>query len=144
MLNRPEILNGRALTFGGLSLLAVCTILLLNLLIAPFVVGLFEHWSRRDLQWRSERVGSSVADSVEALIASKAGGEISERLDEIAADQHVRAIALCDQNGIRFRSSGLSAGFRCENARMESAPVYTVVYADRRPLFAATYPITNG
>ena len=143
MLNRPEILNGRALTFGGLSLLAVCTILLLNLLIAPFVVGLFEHWSRRDLQWRSEKVGSSVAESVEALITSKAGNEISERLDEIAADEHVRAIALCDQNGIRFRSSGLSAGFRCDNVRMEAAPVYTVVYADRRPLFAATYPIAN-
>ncbi len=144
ILNRPLSLNGKALTFGGLSIIAVCMILLINLLIAPFVIGLFENWSSRDLENRSKRVGSSVQANVESLIATAGSGDISQRLDEIAANQRVRAIALCDQNGIRFRSSKLPAGFRCGNARFESMPIYTVIYADEQPLFAATYPITNA
>src|SRR5687767_10046520 len=97
--------NRRLGTFSVIVGLAIMLTLVVSLIVTPLATKLIDGWFRRDVELRSHLIFNSLRLSLESLLAINAGSAINELLNQVALDERVFAVGVCDHEGrILFRS----------------------------------------
>lgn len=130
------------------ALMAITAMVALNLLVAPLATRLTDSWFRRDVELRSTLVFNSLRLSLVSLLAINAGNAINELLDQVALDERVLAVGLCDVEGrVLFRSKLLPDDFPCQQYmhHRKSANDATgefELFSRQRPILVGSYPFS--
>ena len=138
-----RILGINIIRAGGTIVLALIAIVSLNLVIAPFVTNLIDGWSRRDVEGRSTLIFNSLRPSVEALLAVGGGTAINVLFDQVAEDERVLAVGLCDtQRGLLSKSAQMPADFSCAAIAATESPAFSVLDEDNKPTLVGSFPFS--
>jgi trehalose 6-phosphate synthase len=126
--------------------MAVAAVVAVNLLVAPLATRLTDSWFRRDVELRSNLVFNSLRLSLESLLAINAGNAINELFDQVALDERVLAVGVCDSEGrVLFRSKLLPDDFSCKRFMNNKPPAEEDVagefklYDLQRPILVGSY-----
>ena len=79
--------------------LGFAVIAVLALAIAPFSTRLIEQWSRSDVEARSRLVYKAIQNSVVRAIADGEASRLSAIFENVALDDRILAVGLCDESG---------------------------------------------
>jgi trehalose 6-phosphate synthase len=134
----------------GMAILTIVAILALNLLIAPLATRVIDNWSRRDIELRSNLVFNSLRLSLESLLAVNAGKAINEVFDQVALDDRVLAVGLCDLDGrMLFKSSLMPDDFPCKSVTAKhegelpsELGEFSILSPIRKQILVGSYPFS--
>lgn len=113
--------------------LALAAMAFAGLLVAlvPLTTSLIEHWSRRDVEMRSELVFNSIRDRIERETADnpRALGALFERLTQ---DERLLALGLCDASGqVAVATRRMPPGTQCHPIVASGTPDARTVRFER-------------
>jgi trehalose 6-phosphate synthase len=124
--------------------LGFAVIAVLALAIAPFSTRLIEQWSRSDVESRSRLVYKAIQNSVVRAIADKEVSRVSAIFENVALDDRILAVGLCDDSGRLINPTKLMpATFSCDKVARSEAESFSTIINDGRRILVGAFPIVE-
>jgi trehalose 6-phosphate synthase len=120
-------------------------LILLTVAVAPFSRSLVEQWSRRDAEARSRLVYYSIRGPISRALASGDAMRRDSILMDVADDEHILAIGICDDNGgLRGGTQMMPAAFSCRQVAGSDAASFANIDNAGQHLLLGAFPIQAG
>ena len=124
--------------------LGFAVIAVLALAIAPFSTRLIEQWSRSDVEARSRLVYKAIQNSVVRAIADSEASRLSAIFENVALDDRILAVGLCDESGRLINPTKLMpATFSCAKVARSEAESFSAIVSDGRRILVGAFPIVE-
>ncbi len=124
--------------------LGFAVISLLALAIAPFSKKLIEQWSRSDVEARSRLVYKAIQNPVVRAIADNEGSRLSVIFENVALDDRILAVGLCDEAGRLISPTKLMpATFSCDKVARSEAESFSTIFNDGRRILVGAFPVVE-
>jgi trehalose 6-phosphate synthase len=124
--------------------LGLAVISVLALAIAPFSKRLIEQWSRSDVEARSRLVYKAIQNPVVRAIADKEVSRLSAIFDNVALDDRILAVGLCDESARLVNPTKLMpATFSCDKVARSEAESFSTIVNDGRRILVGAFPIVE-
>src|SRR5690349_8346863 len=109
-------------------------VLIAGLIVVPFSKGVVEQWSRSDVESRSRLVLNAIQSSLDSAIQEKDWRRIERIFENVALDERILAVGLCDASGNLVAPTKLMPkDFSCEKvARTDQESFSSVSSGGRR------------
>jgi len=122
--------------FGVIVILALAT--------APFSTRLIEQWSRSDVEARSRLVYNAIQNPVVRAIADADFSRVSSIFENIALDERILAVGLCDDGGrLQSPTKLMPATFSCDKVARSEAESFSTIFNDGRRILVGAFPIVE-
>ncbi|XSC48074.1 alpha,alpha-trehalose-phosphate synthase (UDP-forming) [Bradyrhizobium sp. RDT10] len=119
-------------------------IVVLALATAPFSKRLIEQWSRSDVEARSRLVYKAVQNPVVRAIADNEVSRLSAIFENVALDDRILAVGLCDEVGKLLNPTKLMpATFSCDKVARSEAESFSTIVNDGRRILVGAFPIVE-
>ena len=123
----------------GSTLVAV-----LALAIAPFSKRLIEQWSRSDVEARSRLVYNAIQNPLVRAIADNDAARLSIIFENVARDDRILAVGLCDEAGrLQNPTKLMPATFSCDKVARSEAESFSSIVSDGRRITVGAFPIVE-
>jgi trehalose 6-phosphate synthase len=117
---------------------------ILALAIAPFSKRLIEQWSRSDVEARSKLVYNAIQNPVVRAIADNDQARLSAIFENVALDDRILAVGLCDESGrLRNPTKLMPATFSCDKVARSEAESFSTIFSDGRRILVGAFPIVE-
>jgi len=114
------------------------------LAIAPFSNRLIEQWSRSDVEARSRLVYNAIRSPVVRAIADGDNARLSMIFENVALDERILAVGLCDENGrLQHPTRLMPSTFSCEKVARSEAESFAAIVNDGRRILVGAFPIVE-
>jgi trehalose 6-phosphate synthase len=124
--------------------LGFAVVAVLALAIAPFSKRLIEQWSRSDVEARSRLVYNAIRNSVVRAIADGDVARLSVIFENVARDDRILAVALCDEaSKLQYRTKLTPATFSCDKVARSEAESFSTIVNDGRRITVGAFPIVE-
>jgi len=116
----------------------------LALAIAPFSTRLVEQWSRSDVEARSRLVYNAIQNPLVRAIADKDSARLSIIFENVARDDRILAVGLCDEGGrLQNPTKLMPATFSCDKVARSEAESFSTIVSDGRRITVGAFPIVE-
>ena len=124
------------------AILGFVIIVALALAVAPFSKRLIEQWSRSDVEARSRLVYNAIQNPVVRAIADNDTSRLSLVFENVALDDRILAVGLCDETGRLVSPTKLMpATFSCDKVARSEAESFSTIVNDGRRILVGAFPI---
>jgi trehalose 6-phosphate synthase len=124
--------------------LGFAVIAVLALAIAPFSTRLIEQWSRSDVEARSRLVYNAIQNPLVRAIADKDAARMSIIFENVARDDRILAVGLCDEAGrLQNPTKLMPATFSCDKVARSEAESFSTIVSDGRRITVGAFPIVE-
>jgi trehalose 6-phosphate synthase len=124
--------------------LGFIVVVVLALAIAPFSRRLIEQWSRSDVEARSRLVYNAIHNSVVRAIADNDVSRLSAIFENVALDDRILAVGLCDEAGRLLNPTKLMpATFSCDKVARSEAESFSTIFNDGRRILVGAFPMVE-
>jgi trehalose 6-phosphate synthase len=128
-------------TYGllGLGLLVALT-----LAVAPLSKSVVEQWSRSDVESRSLLVYRSIQGPILRALADGDQARLASILQDVADDDRILAVGLCDDNGaLRGATRLMPSTFSCNRVARSEGESFSSIVSDGRRVLVGSFPIVT-
>lgn len=112
--------------------------------VIPLIDLLTLRWFSRDLDMRTQLLGSSVQDSIASFVETKSDKKISSLFNTMIRDERLYAVGLCDNhNHVRIKTDTFPENISCSEGSSSRESLKKTIHSASGPMHVAFWPIVS-